>query len=445
VEEAAKLMREVVENPDEADDRGRRAREDVSRSLAPERTGEFVRERLDLIRNARREDSAHEEAASIPTPLERAERYIREGPAVPLRAPSRLGAAGIFARRLLYRALRPYLARQREFEVAVVDGIRWSTPLELTEAFQAQFQAQVHELGVTLTGQVGRQGEQIDRRLWLLEESLGRLQESLGRLQDAIERHQADVARHFGALDEQSQTLDSQLRALPYVADPALVRTRDEHAREVIGYHGITGNGSARGGVYPGFEDLFRGSEDFIRERQRPYVELIGDRSPVLDAGCGRGEFLDLLEQAGVEAIGVDLDPDMVARSRAKGHQVEEADAIEFLEGRPDDEFGAIFCAQLIEHMPYETLLRFFELAERKLAPGGILIAETVNPHSIAALKTFWVDPTHRSPIFPEVAVALCRLHGYESAVVVFPNGSGELDQDLHREGEYAVVATRSG
>jgi len=61
----------------------------------------------------------------------------------------------------------------------------------------------------------------------------------------------------------------------------------------------------------------------------------------------------------------------------------------------------------VIEHLSYDELLRFLTLAHRKLRPGGILIAETVNPHSLSAFKTFWVDPTHVSPIFPEVAAAL--------------------------------------
>jgi hypothetical protein len=75
----------------------------------------------------------------------------------------------------------------------------------------------------------------------------------------------------------------------------------------------------------------------------------------------------------------------------------------------------------------------------------GILIAETVNPHSLEALKSFWVDLTHRHPIFPEVATALCWLRGFESAVIVFPHGSGDLEADRRTQGEYAVVARKSG
>jgi hypothetical protein len=93
--------------------------------------------------------------------------------------------------------------------------------------------------------------------------------------------------------------------------------------------------------------------------------------------------------------------------------------------------------------MSYDQLVRFLELSLRKLQPGGLLIAETVNPHSMSALKTFWVDPTHEHPLFPEVAMALCRITGFESGFVFHPNGSGNVEADRYYEGEYAVVATR--
>ncbi len=82
---------------------------------------------------------------------------------------------------------------------------------------------------------------------------------------------------------------------------------------------------------------------------------------PVLDVGCGRGELLDLLREEGIEALGVDIDEGMVERSREKGHSVELADAVDYLERQPDEKFGAIVAIHVIEHLPYEDLLRFLE------------------------------------------------------------------------------------
>jgi hypothetical protein len=99
----------------------------------------------------------------------------------------------------------------------------------------------------------------------------------------------------------------------------------------------------------------------------------------------------------------------------------------------------------VIEHLTHDDTLAIFDLAIGKLKPGGVLIAETVNPHSLEALKGFWVDLTHRHPIFPEVAVALCWLRGFETAHVFFPGGRGDFESDRRTEGEYAVVARKEG
>ena len=135
----------------------------------------------------------------------------------------------------------------------------------------------------------------------------------------------------------------------------------------------------------------------------------------------------------------------MVGRSREKGHEVEQADGLEYLAAQPDASFGVIFAAQVIEHLPYERLLGFLRLAERKLKPDGLLIAETVNPHPLNAFKAFWLDLTHAQPIYPEVAVTLCRLHGFGSAHVFFPGGSGDYEEDRREQPAYAVVASRAG
>ena len=257
----------------------------------------------------------------------------------------------------------------------------------------------------------------------------------------SLAKHVHELSDHVNNVDREAEVLAAELHALPYVSDPELFRMIEPDGREVLGYseHREEGRGAA---TYLGFEDLFRGSEHFIRERQRTYVDLLRGHEPVLDVGCGRGELLDLLREAGIEARGVDLDVGMVAHCREKGHRVDLAEATEYLTGQPDHGLGAIFSAHVIEHMTYETLVRFFDLGRRKLAPGGLFVAETVNPHSIPALKTFWVDLTHEKPIFPEVALALCRLHGYEAAQVMFPNGSSDLERNRREQGEYAVIAS---
>ena len=151
-----------------------------------------------------------------------------------------------------------------------------------------------------------------------------------------------------------------------------------------------------------------------------------------------------MLAEAGIGAVGVDSDAGMVARCRAKGHESTVlGDGVVHLEGLDDASLGLVFSAQVIEHMPPDVLKRFLALAARKLRPGGLLVAETVNPHSAAALKAFWVDITHQHPLFPETMLALCRIAGFDAAYVFHPNGAGDIEADRFTTGEYAVVARR--
>ncbi len=243
-------------------------------------------------------------------------------------------------------------------------------------------------------------------------------------------------------VEEKLERLTTELRAVPYITDPALIQLDRNGGKEVLGYDCVRPEQSAKG-IYLGFEDLFRGTEDFVRARQAYYIDVIGDRHPVLDVGSGRGEFLDLMRDHAIPALGVDLLPEMVNYARRKGHRVEQAEANEYLASQPDGSLGAVFSAQVIEHMDSMDLLRFVALAHRKLRASGLLIMETVNMHSLAAAKNFWVDPTHVTPVFPEVAVALARLHGFCTAQVVFPNGTGDFEHDRTEQGEYALVAEK--
>jgi SAM-dependent methyltransferase len=237
----------------------------------------------------------------------------------------------------------------------------------------------------------------------------------------------------------------SESRAVPFSSSPVGVLQEHPIAGLVTGFSAADDNGRAEG-LYRRFEDIFRGSEAFIRERQRPYLDLIGRLAPVLDLGCGRGEFLDLLREARLDYLGVDADPDMVEHCRRRGHaRVERGDAVEFLQAQANGSLGVVFSAQVIEHLPYDALLRIYELSHEKLRDGGLLVLETVNPHSVQALKTFWMDPTHLRPIFPETALALCRLTGFASGFVYHPNGVGNVEVDCYREGEFAVVAVKRG
>src|SRR5438552_6032266 len=165
-----------------------------------------------------------------------------------------------------------------------------------------------------------------------------------------------------------------------------------------------------------------RGRTEDIRERQRAYVDDFREAAPVLDLGCGRGEFLGLLREAGVEARGVDADADMVAFARGEGLDVEQGDALAALEALDEGSLGGIFLAQVVEHLPPPQLVRLLELAHAKLRPGGVLVAETINPLSPIALRNYFADLTHAQPLVAETLALLAEQAGFRAVETRYLN-----------------------
>ena len=177
---------------------------------------------------------------------------------------------------------------------------------------------------------------------------------------------------------------------------------------------------------YFAFESRMRGSTDSIRDRQRRYVDDLRTPGPVLDIGCGRGELLGLLREAGVEARGIDADADMVAYARGEGLDVEQADLVEYLGGVERASLGGIFMGQVVEHLPAGTLVQSLRLAAEALQPGGVLIAETINPLSPIALRNYFADLTHAQPLVPETLELLARQAGFAGTEIRFLNEPAE-------------------
>ncbi len=177
---------------------------------------------------------------------------------------------------------------------------------------------------------------------------------------------------------------------------------------------------------YFAFESRMRGSVESIRARQRRYLDDLREAGPVLDIGCGRGELLGLLREAGVEARGIDADADMVAYARGDGLEVVQADLVEYLEGLSADSLGAIFMGQVVEHLPAPTLVHALRLAAAKLRPGGVLIAETINPLSPIALRNYFADLTHAQPLVPETLELLACQSGFAQTEIRFLNEPAE-------------------
>jgi len=174
---------------------------------------------------------------------------------------------------------------------------------------------------------------------------------------------------------------------------------------------------------YAPFEDRFRGSRDDIMGRVRVYLPAMreagaGDpERPILDLGCGRGEWLQVLRDEGLSARGIDMNAGMIERSRAQGLEVDYGDAIVALRSTPSESLGAVTAFHLVEHIPFGAVVTLFDEALRCLKPGGLVLFETPNPENVVVgACNFYYDPTHRNPIPPEALRYLAEARGFADA-----------------------------
>ena len=192
------------------------------------------------------------------------------------------------------------------------------------------------------------------------------------------------------------------------------------------------------------FEERFRGSREEIKKRQSLFVQFFERCHNVLDIGCGRGEFLELLSAQGIGVKGIDIDEDMVNYCASKGLSVEKMDAISYLEKTDDKSLDGIFLDQVVEHLEPDYLLKMLSLCYQKMIYGSYLVVETVNPLSLYSFANFYMDMTHKRPIHPETLKFLLEASGLREVETRFvspvPDGM-RLRKIVALEDEHNAIA----
>ena len=280
-----------------------------------------------------------------------------------------------------------------------------------------------------------------------------------------------DMARAEERIEEvagQVSNLAQQLRAQAEAEAAKLDRRISGLAEGVRQQR--AGEATASGGheldaVYAAFEDAFRGTREQIKEKQAVYIPILqeigagGADMPVLDLGCGRGEWLELLQDHHLTGRGVDRNGLMLEACRSRGLAVEAGDAATYLSGLPSGSLGAITGFHLIEHIPFQAFIALLDQSLRLLKPGGIVIFETPNPGNFhVGVQNFYMDPTHLKPLpsamtrfFVEARgfsdVRILELHPYPASLR-FPddaNGVGQrLNEYLYGAQDYAVIGRKA-
>jgi SAM-dependent methyltransferase len=230
-----------------------------------------------------------------------------------------------------------------------------------------------------------------------------------------------DILDRLAAIQDEVDSLRTRADAQAAQLDDQLVLIR----RLRLDVQDLKGETPISGDVYDAFEAEFRGDPAVVSQRAEAYLPIITSVSagipefPVLDIGCGRGEWLQLLRNGGLAARGVDSNSTFAAQVRALGLEVVEGDAIEYLTAAAGDSVGAVTAFHIVEHLEINALLGLIREAYRVVRPGGVVVFETPNPENVVVGScSFYHDPTHRRPIPPPTLSFYLRHAGFSNVTV---------------------------
>ena len=304
---------------------------------------------------------------------------------------SYIGNVLVKGRQLVHGEVRryvdPMISRQTEFNAS---GVRL---LNQTSQKCAELELKISRQDEELTQKISQQEEELTQKISQQEEELTqKISHQNEELSTNIHNYvDSNVREVFSHLDK-----DLRLRmGLTHLLEEWMQKglAQKSNAPELI---------TPTDTNYFLFEERFRGSREVIKQRQLAFLPYFENCSHVLDIGCGRGEFLEILRDHNISGIGVDVNADMVSYCRSHQLDVQQADAIAYLEKLEDKSLDGIFIDHVVEHLEPEYLIRLLALCYQKLKFGYYLVVETVNPLSFVSFVNFYIDLTHKRPIHPE-------------------------------------------
>jgi SAM-dependent methyltransferase len=315
-----------------------------------------------------------------------------------------------------------------------------------------QQQAARDEIEVRLDERMADLATQVQQVVTEFHQHSERLSRDLKREIDRVFQKQQQVSTELVLQGQRlAQLLDEARQRLPEPFD-------EEQLVTIVGETDHTLDA-----FYASFDEQFRGTREEIKERLKVYLPLIKQHGigsgemPILDVGCGRGEWLELLKEQKLRGVGVDSNRVLVGQCVERGLEVVEEDLISHLTRLNDASLGAVTGFHIVEHLPIDTLVQFLNQTVRVLKPGGAVIFETPNPQNVLVGScNFYFDPTHRNPLPSQVMRFLLESRGFVRVEVLKLNPSDDTpvegDSELARRFnqyfygpmDYAVIGYRS-
>lgn len=342
-----------------------------------------------------------------------------------------------------------------------------------------------------IEGELGRFGRDI-REIWRSSEEINQMLNGQGprgsRLMDDITRTSQRIEQHHVLVDSLVHEFRSErthLHKTLHSETSLMARVFADLSRRVDAISAPGGAGGPdlaapapgidlpasegfeafKDSFYHRLENRYRGSVEEIADRLRIYLPdveaavLRTGGKPVMDIGCGRGEWLGLLKRAGIDGFGVDTNAVQIEAAKEQGLDVRLGDALRALADQPDNSLALISAHHLVEHLPFDAVAWIAREAGRVLAPGGVLLFET--PHTrnvLVGATTFHTDPTHLKPMPEQVLTVLFDTAGFDpvevralnpherfSEFLQMPDFNDELAFLLFGPQDLAVLGTKPG
>lgn len=366
--------------------------------------------------------------------LERVSSHINEGTAHISREMREQSAAN----RTHFEALQKQLNDLKgTVHLQINSLIREQENLQQTQSTaQADLSSRVNETNLG----VREQAEIQERQAAELQALRVQLEKQIDDLIERLQKSRMDIAQQETRL---SHLLDGTATAV--VGQPVQPAQREaDHLLDSL---------------YFSLEDVLRGTPEQIKEEVKVYLPILekaGITSDVLDIGCGRGEWLQVLREAGIQARGIDTNRILVQHCKDLSLDVEEREAISYLRSLSEASLNVVTAFHFAEHLPLETLVQFLDETGRALKPGGLMILETPNPENLLVGScNFYLDPTHKNPIpIPTMKLLVeargfrceevLKLHAVQSAKIeVKDQLTSHLNHFLYGPMNYAVVARK--
>ncbi len=285
-----------------------------------------------------------------------------------------------------------------------------------------------HGVDVTVSGFTGGLSGVSDELLKRWESMVARERRYDAKVSALTASHE-ELRTTIGVLQHATVTFKNQLERSPATLRPDAAAAGKTRGRQKAAGPGPP-TASPDGYKYVGFEDQSRGSQDEIRAAVAEYLPYFDGASDVLDVGCGRGEFLDLLRGRGIASRGIDINAGMVELCRERGLDVERGDALSLVQDLPDASLGGLFAAQVVEHLQPDYLVRLLEAAHQKLRPSSRIVLETIDPSCwFAFFESYIRDITHVRPLHPDTLKYLLIANGFQRVETRFRAPYPERDK----------------